>query len=122
PIDITDDHRPWFSTLPGGRIHVGVGYSGNGVAPSILGGRILAALVPAAGPGAEGAAPGLPIVGAGATPRAFPPEPLRGLGARVFREAAARREEAEEAGRSPGRIVTEVSRIPRRLGYHIGPE
>ena len=44
PIDITDDHRPWFGTLPGGRIHFGLGYSGNGVAPSVLGGRILAAL------------------------------------------------------------------------------
>jgi glycine/D-amino acid oxidase-like deaminating enzyme len=120
PIDITDDHRPWFTTLPGGRLHLGVGYSGNGVAPSILGGRILAALV--AGPGADDEARSLPIVGPGATPRAFPPEPLRGLGARVFREAAARREAAEEAGRTPGRIVTEISRVPRRLGYHIGPE
>ena len=25
PIDITDDHRPWFGTLPGGRVHYGVG-------------------------------------------------------------------------------------------------
>ena len=44
PIDITDDHRPWFGSRPGGRIHHGLGYSGNGVAPAILGGRILAAL------------------------------------------------------------------------------
>jgi glycine/D-amino acid oxidase-like deaminating enzyme len=120
PIDITDDHRPWFGTLPGGRLHFGVGYSGNGVAPSILGGRILAAL--AAGPGADDDAAGLPIVGAGALPRAFPPEPLRGLGAGIFREAMVRREAAEEAGRRPPRIATAVSRIPRRLGYHLGPE
>jgi glycine/D-amino acid oxidase-like deaminating enzyme len=120
PIDITDDHRPWFMTLPGGRVHIGVGYSGNGVGPSILGGRILAALV--GGPGADDEARSLPIVGPGATPRAFPPEPFRGLGARVFREAAARREAAEEAGRTPDRVVTALSRIPRRLGYHIGPE
>ena len=38
PIDITDDHRPWFGTRPGGRVHHGLGYSGNGVAPAILGG------------------------------------------------------------------------------------
>ena len=120
PIDITDDHRPWFGTLPGGRLHFGVGYSGNGVAPSILGGRILAAL--AAGPGADDDAAGLPIVGAGAVPRAFPPEPLRGLGAAIFREAMVRREAAEEAGRRPSRIATAISRIPRRLGYHLGPE
>jgi glycine/D-amino acid oxidase-like deaminating enzyme len=120
PIDITDDHRPWFGTLPGGRIHFGVGYSGNGVAPAILGGRILAAL--AAGPGADDDARTLPIVGSGAAPRAFPPEPLRGAGARVFREAIVRREAAEEAGRRPSTVVAAISRIPRRLGYHLGPD
>jgi glycine/D-amino acid oxidase-like deaminating enzyme len=120
PIDITDDHRPWFGTLPGGRIHFGLGYSGNGVAPSMLGGRILAAL--ATGRAGEEEAASLPIVGDGATPRAFPPEPLRTVGARVFREAMVRRERAEEAGRRPDRVSVAISRIPRRLGYHLGPE
>ncbi|HEY7131609.1 MAG TPA: FAD-dependent oxidoreductase [Candidatus Limnocylindrales bacterium] len=120
PIDITDDHRPWFDTRPGGRIHHGLGYSGNGVAAAILGGRILAAMV--AGPGADDDATSLPVVGPRATPRAFPPEPLRGLGARIFREAMARREAAEEAGDRPARVVRELSRIPRRIGYHLGPD
>jgi glycine/D-amino acid oxidase-like deaminating enzyme len=119
PIDITDDHRPWFGTRPGGRVHHGLGYSGNGVAPSMLGGRILAAL--ALGRGADEAA-SLPIVGAGATPRAFPPEPLRALGARAFREAMVIRERAEEAGRDVPAPLRAVTRIPRRLGYHLGPE
>ncbi len=57
-----------------------------------------------------------------ATPRAFPPEPFRGVGARVFRDAAARREADEEADRPIPRLVAELSRVPRRLGYHIGPE
>ena len=120
PIDITDDHRPWFGTRPGGRIHHGLGYSGNGVAAAILGGRILGAL--ATGRARDDEDASLPIVGAGATPRAFPPEPLRSVGARVFREAMVRRERAEEAGREPSRVVREISRIPRRLGYHLGPE
>ncbi|HET9436140.1 MAG TPA: FAD-binding oxidoreductase, partial [Candidatus Limnocylindrales bacterium] len=119
PIDITDDHRPWFGTLPGGRVHFGVGYSGNGVAPSVLGGRILAAL--ALGPGSDDQAASLPITTPSATPRAFPPEPLRYVGARAFREAIARRERAEEAGRRPNRLMREISRMPRRLGYHLGP-
>ena len=118
PIDITDDHRPWFGTLPGGRVHFGHGYSGNGVAPSVLGGRILAAL--AAGMHDDEAA-SLPIVGPRATPRAFPPEPFRYIGARSFREAVLRRELAEEAGRRPNRLAHAISRIPRRLGYHLGP-
>jgi glycine/D-amino acid oxidase-like deaminating enzyme len=120
PIDVDDDHRPWFGTLPGGRIHFGLGYSGNGVAPSILGGRILAAL--ATGRAADDEAASLPIVGDGATPRAFPPEPFRYVGARIFREAIVRREAAEEAGRRPSRLARAVSGVPRRLGYHLGPE
>lgn len=120
PIDITDDHRPWFGSRPGGRIHHGLGYSGNGVAPAILGGRILAAL--AIGRARDSEAASLPIVGDGAVPGAFPPEPLRTVGARVFREAMVRRERAEEAGRTPSPLVREITRIPRRLGYHLGPK
>ncbi len=120
PIDITDDHRPWFGTRPGGRIHHGLGYSGNGVGPAILGGRILAAL--ATGRARDEADASLPIVGGGATPRAFPPEPLRGVGARTFRAAMVRREAAEEAGRRPSLAIREITRIPRRLGYHLGPD
>jgi hypothetical protein len=104
--------------LPGGRIHFGLGYSGNGVAPAVLGGRILAAL--AAGRGRDDESASLPIVGA--TPRAFPPEPFRFVGARVFREAIARRERAEESGRRPNPVAKEISRLPRRLGYRLGPE
>jgi glycine/D-amino acid oxidase-like deaminating enzyme len=117
PIDIDDDHRPSFGTLTGGRIHYGLGYSGNGVAPSVLGGRILAAL--AAGRREDEAA-GLPIVGA--EPRRFPPEPFRSIGARVIREALVRREAAEEDGQAPGRVAAAITRLPRRLGYHLGPE
>jgi hypothetical protein len=87
------------------------------VAPSVLGGRILAAL--AAGRRDDEAA-GLALVGA--TPRAFPPEPFRYLGARMFREAILRREVAEESGRRPNRVAHTVSRVPRRLGYHLGPD
>ena len=120
PIDMTNDHRPWYGTRPGGRIHHGLGYSGNGVAPAILGGRILAAL--ALGRARDDEDASLPIVGDGATPRAFPPEPFRGAGARLFRAAMVRREAAEEAGGAPSRLVREITRIPRRLGYHLGPE
>lgn len=119
PIDISDDHRPWFGTLRGGRVHFGLGYSGNGVGPAALGGRILASL--ATGRRDDDWA-SLPIAGPRARPRAFPPEPLRYLGARAIREAIVRREEAEESGRRPNRIATALSRLPRRLGYHLGPE
>ncbi|MEA2519391.1 MAG: hypothetical protein QOF49_1471 [Chloroflexota bacterium] len=120
PIDITDDHRPWFGTRPGGRIHHGLGYSGNGVGPAILGGRILAAL--ATDRARDDEAASLPIVGDRAEPRSFPPEPFRSVGAAVFREAMVRRERAEEAGRKPSWAIREITRMPRRVGYHLGPE
>jgi glycine/D-amino acid oxidase-like deaminating enzyme len=119
PIDISADHLPYVATQPGGRIHAGLGFSGNGVGPSLVVGRALAALVVLGRRVGEDAWGSLPIVGA--VPRAFPPEPLRYLGARTIREAIVRRELAEEAGRRPGRLVAALSRLPRRLGYHLGP-
>jgi glycine/D-amino acid oxidase-like deaminating enzyme len=117
PIDITSDHLPTFGTLPGGRIHFGHGYSGNGVAPAVVGGRVLAAL--ALGRSDD---PALALGLHGHQPRAFPPEPARYVGARLVREAIVRREIAEERGERPGRVVDVLSRVPRRLGYHLGPE
>ena len=55
-------------------------------------------------------------------PRAFPPEPFRYVGARAFREAIGIRERAEEKGRTANPLIREVSRLPRRFGYHLGPD
>ena len=117
PIDITADHLPMFAAVPERPVHFGHGYSGNGVAPSVLGGRILAAL---AVERRGDAALALPIVGA--LPRAFPPEPFRYVGARIVREAIVRTESARERGRPPGPLMRRISRVPRWLGYHLGPE
>ena len=115
PIDITADHLPMFASVPGRPIHFGHGYSGNGVAPSLVGGRILAALAVEA---ADDPALASPLVGV--LPRAFPPEPFRYAGARVVREAIVRREQLEERGRPVNPILREVTRLPKRLGYHLG--
>ena len=79
PIDISADHLPWFGSVPGRAIHYGHGYSGNGVAPSVVGGRILAAR---ALERSDDPALALPLAD-GALPRAFPPEPARYIGARL---------------------------------------
>ena len=75
PIDVSADHLPFFGTVPGARIHYGVGYSGSGVGASWLGGQILASLV---------TAPLGRVDGLGARPSrrvpALPPEPFRRLG------------------------------------------
>jgi glycine/D-amino acid oxidase-like deaminating enzyme len=114
PIDISADHLPFVGSL-GERVHYGYGYSGNGVGPTWLVGRILAGL--ALGRSDEFTSLGL----VGTRPRRFPPEPFRSLGAAAIREAIVRRELAEEAGRRPAWVVRQLSRLPRRLGYHLGP-
>jgi glycine/D-amino acid oxidase-like deaminating enzyme len=116
PIDISSTHTPFFGTLESGAVHFGFGYSGNGVAPSHLGGRILSALAL----GTEDDAASLPMVG-GRIPR-FPPEPLRSLGARIVREAVVRKERAEDEGRRAPRVARQAARMPRRFGFRLGPE
>ena len=117
PIDITADHLPMFASMPGRPIHFAHGYSGNGVAPSVVGGRILAAL---AAERVDDPALALPLVGT--LSRAFPPEPFRYLGARIVREAIVRTESKEERGERPGLMLRQLSRLPRRIGYHMGLE
>ena len=115
PIDVSPDHLPHVWTAHGGRMLIAAGYSGNGVGPSHLLGRICAALAR----GSDEPVTRLPIVGP-PRPR-FPPEPFRYVGARVLRAAMIRREDGEEAGRRAPRWLRELSRLPRRLGYHLGP-
>jgi len=93
PIDRSQVGLPFFSRL-GGRedILYGIGYSGNGVGPTFVGGRILASL--ALGLDDEWSRAGLVRDPAGT----FPPEPLRYVGGRLVRSAVERKEAAEDRG------------------------
>jgi hypothetical protein len=73
----------------------GIGFSGNGVGPTRVGGRILASL--ATGQADEWSTCGLV---ADRHPM-FPPEPARYLGSLLVRAAVARKERAEDEGRRP---------------------
>ncbi len=115
PIDVSSDRLPIIGSTHGGRVHHVYGYSGNGVGPAHLAGRILAARI---GGGDEDLAR-LPIADRRA--RRFPPEPIRYVGARVVREALIRRDEMTDQGRQPGPIVRMLVRLPRLLGYRLGP-
>ena len=98
PVARTDDGLPIFGRLGAAVVHGG-GYSGNGVGPSWVGGRILASL--ALRRDDEWSNAGL-VREPG---RAFPPEPIRYLGGRVVREAVRKMEEAEDRGDPPGRLA-----------------
>jgi putative aminophosphonate oxidoreductase len=95
PIDRARDGLPFFGPLGRPDLLVGAGFSGNGVGPSYLGGRILASL--ALERDDEWSGCGL----VREPPGGFPREPVRYLGGRVVRAAVARKEAAEDAGRPP---------------------
>jgi glycine/D-amino acid oxidase-like deaminating enzyme len=119
PIDIAPNHLPSFGELPGsdGRVVFGHGYSGTGVGPSWLGGRILAALARGA---LDDPVARLPMVGH--RTRRFPPEPFRFLGARVIREAIVAKEQRDDVGGYVPPPLRWLVRLPRAMGYLLGPE
>ena len=114
PIDVSADHLPFFRTKPGTRIHYGAGYSGHGVGPSWIGGRILASLAL----GADDEWTRLPL----ATRRvpALPPEPLRRLGGGLVRSAILACEQADEQGRHPPLAARAGAALPRLLRMELG--
>jgi putative aminophosphonate oxidoreductase len=94
PIDRSHSGLPFFGRL-GGRPDIvhGAGYSGNGVGPSHMGGRILASL-------ALGLDDRWSHIGSLLPPRGgLPPEPIRYPGAHIVKAAVARKERAEDAGK-----------------------
>jgi glycine/D-amino acid oxidase-like deaminating enzyme len=115
PIDVSGRHEPFFGSFEEGTVHYGLGYTGNGVGPAHLGGQILAhrAL------GRYGEVLELPIVDR--EPRRFPPEPIRSPGAMVANHAIHRRDRAFDEGQEPNPFTDFVAKLPRRLGYNLGP-
>jgi glycine/D-amino acid oxidase-like deaminating enzyme len=113
PIDVSPTHLPEVVSLPGGRAHAAFGFTGNGVGPSHLLGRTLAALAL----GTRDALTRLPLVDP--APTRVPPEPFRIAGATVIRRALVRREGLEERGRRPDPVTRAVTALPELLGMHI---
>jgi glycine/D-amino acid oxidase-like deaminating enzyme len=114
PIDVSADHLPFFRTKPGTRIHYGAGYSGHGVGPSWLGGRILASLVL----DADDEWARLPLA-TRRVPR-LPGEPFRRLGGGLVRSAIMACEAAEEQGRRAPAAARAGAALPRLLGMELG--
>jgi glycine/D-amino acid oxidase-like deaminating enzyme len=116
PIDVAGHHLPFFGSLDHGNVHYGLGYTGNGVAPCHLAGRILSALAIGVD---EPELFSLPVVRE--RPLRFPPEPIRSPGALIANVAIRRKDEAEDRGEVAGPLTDFAARLPRRLGYNLGP-
>ncbi len=106
PIDRTPSSVPILGHL-GGRDHIlyGVGWSGNGVGPSVVGSRILASLAL----GIDDEWSRTPLVDR--PHEAFPPEPIRWLGGRIVRGAVIRKEAAERGGRRPSALAVGLAKL-----------
>jgi glycine/D-amino acid oxidase-like deaminating enzyme len=113
PIDVSPTHRPAIVGLRALPAWAAFGYTGNGVGPSHLFGRTLAALAL----DRRDPVTRLPFVDP--PPRRVPPEPLRIAGAALIRRALVRKEAAEEAGARPDPVTSVVADLPRLLGLHI---
>ena len=94
----------------GGGVHAGFGFTGNGVGPTHLGGRILAALA------LDRREPVTRLCVVEPDARRFPPEPLRLAGGAAIRAAMVHADDLLDAGRTPGPLTRLVTSLPRRIG------
>jgi glycine/D-amino acid oxidase-like deaminating enzyme len=116
PVDASAWHLPFFGTTGRARnVHHGLGFTGNGVGPCHLGGKILSGLAL----GIEDDATSLPLVDA--EPKPFPRQPVFTPGERLVTHAILRKDRLEDEGLSPHPITRLVASVPRRLGYNLGP-
>ncbi len=95
PVEYSVNSLPFFTAVPSHpRVFVGTGYSGDGVGPSRVGGRILASLVTDTADEWSGC--GLTRTPSGPW---LPPEPARFVGGQLVRAALLRSDSARDAGR-----------------------
>jgi len=111
PIDVSPSHLPQIGTLDDGPVHYAFGFTGNGVGPSHLAGRVLSVL--ALGEGDRTLALVDP------SPAYVPPEPLAWAGGSIVRRALLRAERRLDAGRAPDPLTRAVTAAPRALGIHV---
>jgi putative aminophosphonate oxidoreductase len=106
PIDRSRDGLPIFGSLPGRtRIVYVTGFSGNGVAPSLTAGKILAAS--ALRRDDEWSRSRI-ISG---VPARFPPEPIRFVGGLVVRGAVRRKERREDVGKPVDPLTMRIAAL-----------
>ena len=106
PIDRTRDSLPMLGRLPDAEhISYGLGWSGNGVGPSVIGGRVLASLAL----GRRDRWGEYPLIGQ--PPGGFPPPLIRFVGGHLVRAGVMSKETAEAAGRPGSRIAAALASL-----------
>ena len=116
PIDRSESGLPWFGPLAGDeRVLFGIGFSGNGVGPCAVGGRILASLALRRDDEWASLAGLLARLQRGG----LPPEPARYLAGKAIQAGVAAKERAEDGGREPSSLAVRLARlVPQGAGVH----
>lgn len=106
PIDMSPSFTPFYRTLPPGDVHLGLGFSGHGLAATKVGGKILASLAL----GLQNGWTSMPVVG-DALGR-FPPEPLRYPLAKLSVWGMESGDRREDEGKTRGLLRTVLANAP----------
>jgi glycine/D-amino acid oxidase-like deaminating enzyme len=114
PIDVSPSHLPVIARAGTDRVHGAFGYTGNGVGPSMLMGRIAASLAL----DRRDRSSRLALVDPDA--RRVPTGLASWLGGNAIRAGLVRKEAAEERGDVAGPLSRVAAAIPERIGFHIG--
>ena len=114
PIDVSPTHLPMVLPVRSDRVHAAFGYTGNGVGPSMMVGRILASLA------LDRRDEHSELALVDPEPRLVPAGFASWLGGNVIRAGLVNKEAAEERGEVPRPISRGLAAIPERIGFHIG--
>ena len=111
PIDVAPNSLPIYRSS--GSVHAGWGFTGHGVGPSHLGGRILSGLAL----GIEDEVTTCPLV----EPKVkyFPPEPARSIGGNLIRAAMIRSDDADWRGEKPDPVTAAITKLPKLIGMKL---
>lgn len=111
PIDVAPNRLPIYRSR--GDLHAGWGFTGHGVGPAHLGGRILSGLAL----GVRDEVTTLPLVGPPV--KLFPPEPARWIGGSLIRDALVRKDAADERGERVDPVTRGLAKLPQVLGMNL---
>jgi glycine/D-amino acid oxidase-like deaminating enzyme len=113
PIDVSPTHLPLATGVGSDRVHAGFGYTGNGVGPSNLIGRVLASLA------LDRRDEHSRLALVEPSPQRVPAGLPGWLGGNAVRAGIVRTERAGEDGREADLLSRGLAAIPELIGFHI---
>jgi glycine/D-amino acid oxidase-like deaminating enzyme len=114
PIDVSPSHLPVIARVGSDRVHGVFGYTGNGVGPSAMMGRVAASLA------LDRRDEHSRLALVDPAPRRVPAGIAGWLGGNAIRAGLVAKEGAEELGERPSSLSRSLAAIPERIGFHIG--